>query len=136
MKQKIIVDTSIWIEYFKNNDTVARIIDEGLDTGTIYIAGPVISELLQGVKSNRELSMLEKYIDAVPYLECKMDDWTEAGHVSFSLRKIGITIPLTDIIIYSIAKKNDAMIFTRDKHFNLIPNIKLFETLSEDSNLL
>lgn len=129
MKQKIIVDTSVWIEYFRNNEAIVKTINEGLDNNTIYIAGPIIAELLQGAKNDKELSLLSKYIDAVPCLECEMKDWADAGCISFSLRKTGITIPLTDIIIYSIARNNNAAIFTRDKHFNLIPDIKLFQSI-------
>lgn len=129
MKQKIIADTSVWIEYFKNDANIVKIINEGLDAGRIYTAGPVVSELLQGVRSDKELSLLSKYIDAVPFIDCKMKDWADAGRISFSLRKSGITIPLTDIIIFSIAQNNDAMIFTKDKHFSLIPDVKLFHSI-------
>jgi len=127
IEQKIIVDTSVWIDYFKNDTDTARIIDEGLDANKIYLVGPVISELLQGVKSDKELSLLLKYIDAIPYLECGMKEWIDAGCISMSLRKSGITLPLTDIIISAIAKNNDAVIFTKDKHFSCIPDIRLFQ---------
>ena len=126
MKQKIIVDTSIWIEYFKNNPSISIIIDEGLNNNSICITGPIISELLQGVKSDKELSLLIKYIDAIPCIHYEMQDWIDAGYISYSLRKKGITLPLTDIIIASIAKNNNAVIFTKDKHFEMIPDVELF----------
>ena len=129
MKQKIIVDTSIWIEYFKNNDQVVKIIDEGLDMNKIFIVGPVISELLQGVRSTKESELLSQYIDAVPFISCQIQDWIDAGNTSYSLRKEGTTIPLTDIIIATIAKNNQAMVFTKDKHFNLLPGVKLFQSV-------
>lgn len=127
MKKKIIVDTSIWIEYFKNDPGIARIIDEGLDANEIYIIGPVVAELLQGVRTKREQETISKLIDAVAFLDCEMKDWADAGRISWSLRKSGITVPLTDLIIFSVAQNNDAVIFTKDKHFNLIPDIKLFQ---------
>jgi len=129
MKQKIIVDTSIWIEYFKNDPVVTKTIDEGLYKNTIYLVGIVIAELLQGAKSKEEMRVLSKYIDAVPSLDCGMKDWADAGCASFSLRKSGIIVPLSDIIIFSIAQKHNAMIFTKDKHFNLIPGIRLFQSI-------
>jgi hypothetical protein len=126
MKKKIIADTSIWIEYFKNDPEIARIIDEGLDANEIYMIGPVVAELMQGARTKREQETIAKLIDVVPYLDCEMADWADAGCTYSFLRKSGITIPLIDLIIYSVARNNDAFIFTRDKHFNLIPEIKLF----------
>ncbi|MGI6327385.1 MAG: PIN domain-containing protein [Dethiobacteria bacterium] len=52
---KIIVDTSIWIEYFKDKAEITAIIDKGLLAGSVYMAGPVVSELLQGVKTEKNL---------------------------------------------------------------------------------
>ncbi len=127
MRQKIIVDTSIWIEYFKNNTSIADSIDAGLDKGYVYTVGPVLSELLQGVKSQKEFNMLSKVIHAIPYLDCDSKDWIDAGILSYSLRKKGITLPLTDIIIAAIAKNNHAAIYTLDKHFISIPDIELFK---------
>lgn len=122
----MIIDTSIWIEYFKNKPDIVKIIESGLNEESIYITGPIVSELLHGVKSEKEFEMLSKYIDAVPYLECELKDWIHAGKISFSLRKKGITVPLTDIIISAISINKGAKIFTLDKHFEQIPGIELF----------
>ena len=71
MNKKIIVDTSIWIEYFRNNNSIVNMIERGLVSDTIYITGPIVSELLQGVRSDREYQTLSMHIDAVPYVNCK-----------------------------------------------------------------
>lgn len=47
--QRIIVDTSIWIEYFKNNQKYAPFIEDSLNLENILISGSIISELLHGV---------------------------------------------------------------------------------------
>ncbi len=38
----------------------------------------------------------------------------------YSLRKSGLTVPYPDAIIAFIAIKNDASVWTNDKHFKLI----------------
>lgn len=53
--------------------------------------------------------------------------WTDAGNLSDSLRKKGVTLPLTDIILAVTAQNNHAAIFTLDKHFSFIPGVSLFE---------
>jgi predicted nucleic acid-binding protein len=126
MKHKIIVDTSIWIEYFKNTLINSKFIEKGLNEEFVYITGPIISELLQGVRTQKEYIMLSQSIGAVPFLNCHYNDWITAGNISFSLRKKGIIIPLSDIIIAAVAIRNDAKIYTLDKHFKQIPAVDLY----------
>ena len=123
---KIIVDTSIWIEYFKNKAEITAIIDKGLLAGTVYMAGPVVSELLQGVKTEQEFEKLLGCIDAVPFIDSNFEDWRLAGSISFRLRKDGLTIPLTDLIIAAISINNKAYVYSLDHHFKLIPDVHLF----------
>lgn len=125
MSSKMIVDTSIWIEYFKNNPDVVKVVETGLIDGTVYIMGPIISELLQGAKTQPEFEKLRQCIDAVPYLECTIEDWLRAGKISFALRKAGITVPLTDTLIASVALNRHVEVFTLDKHFSYIPEVQL-----------
>jgi len=125
MRNKIIVDTSIWIEYFKNNKNYVEFIEENLHLDLIYITGPVITELIQGVKGEKEHLMLLNSINAIPYIECTFKDWVMAGEMSFKLRKIGKIIPITDILIAVISIKNNTKILTLDSHFINIPDIEL-----------
>jgi len=122
---KTIVDTSVWIEYFKNQAALSASIDKELLAGNIYMVGPVISELLQGAKTDKDYEALNKSIDGVPFIGTNLSDWKMAGELSFSLRKKGITIPITDCLIAAIALNNDAMVMTLDHHFVHIPDLKL-----------
>jgi len=128
MKQKIkiIVDTSIWIEYFKSTLSNSEFIEKGLNEGFVYITGPIISELLQGVSTKKEYIMLSQSIGAVPFFDCQYNDWITAGNISFSLRKKGIIIPLTDVVIAAVAIRNNAKIYTLDQHFKKIPEVDLY----------
>jgi len=125
MSDKIIIDTSIWIEYFKNNSNYVTFIEENLNLENIYIIGPVISELLHGVKNEKEYLILSKSISAILYLDCIFEDWIKTGSILFDLKKKGKTIPLTDALIAAIAVRIDAAILTLDQHFKDIPGIKL-----------
>lgn len=121
------VDTSVWIEYFKNKEEISSIVDDLIDKDLICVTGPVIAELIQGVKTEKELKLLNMYIDAIPYEPCKNDDWVNAGVISYNLRKKGMTIPLTDMLIAAVSIRCGARIFTFDRHFDSIPGIELFD---------
>ena len=127
-KQKIIVDTSIWIEYFNNNNIV-NFIEERIMEDCLFMKGPIVTELLQGLKTEKEYEKLKNSIDAIPYLEITLENWKEAGNISNKLRRKGITIPLTDIIISAVAISNDAKVYSLDKHFEKIPGVKLFNKI-------
>ncbi len=126
-KETVIVDTSVWIEYFKNNPRYVEIIESGLIKGNVYITGPIIAELLLGIKSDKEHSLLSSHIEAVPFLECGSAEWKKAGEISFIIRKSGLTIPLTDVIIAATAINNNASVLTLDAHFSLIPGVVLYQ---------
>jgi tRNA(fMet)-specific endonuclease VapC len=125
--QRIIVDTSMWIEYFKNNKKYVPFIEDSLNLENILISGPIISELLHGVKSEKEYELLSESISAVPFAECVFDDWIKTGETLYNLKKKGITVPLTDILISVIALRHNASILTLDKHFKSIDMIKLID---------
>lgn len=123
--QKIIVDTSIWIEYFKNNQDYVPFIEDSLNLENIIISGPIISELLHGVKGEKEYKLLSESISAVPYVECIYGDWVTTGEMLHNLKKKGISVPLTDVLISAIAIRYNASVLTLDKHFKNIGKIKL-----------
>jgi len=52
--------------------------------------------------------------------------WIEAGRISFALRKKGITISTTDLIIASLALENNCSILTLNPHFQKIPGAKIY----------
>ena len=64
---------------------------------------------------------------ALPFLETTLTTWIEAGRIGYSLRRKGLTIPTTDLIIASLALDNNCLVFTLDPHFDKIPHIKLYK---------
>lgn len=127
MSQKIIVDTSIWIEYFKNNPAIADFIEKNLLEDNICIIGIIVSEIVQGIKNEKEREIIRYNLDAVSYIDMKYTDWIKTGELSNSLRKNGITLPITDIAIAAAAIENNMVLATLDKHFSQIPDLRIYE---------
>lgn len=117
--KKVLIDTSIWIEYFKGNKTVQDIIHDTKGF-QCFIIGPVIAELLLGIKTSSEKERLISCMSALPMLEITDNDWIDAGNTGNLLRQKGITVPLPDLIIFSVANRNNCALFTLDKHFRVI----------------
>ncbi len=117
--KKVLIDTFAWIEYFRGSTEIARIVhDKKLHQACI--TGPIITELIQGLKTESEKGALASALDSIHRLSINDQDWIVAGKKGAVLRKKGITMPLADLIIYTIAFKNNCSIYTADKHFQMI----------------
>ena len=128
MKPDVLVDTSIWIEYFNRPDSKqGGSLHTLLKNGRVMVAGLVLTELLQGARLEKEFKLIAESMTALPFLETSLRTWIEAGRIGYSLRRKGVTVPTTDLLIASIALENNCLVFTLDPHFNKIPHIKLYK---------
>jgi len=128
MKTNVLVDTSVWIEYFNKPESKAgKSLENLLKKGRVFIAGIILTELLQGAKIQKEFESILESMVSLPFLKTTINTWIQSGRISFALRKKGITIPITDLVIASLSLENKCRIFTLDLHFNKIPNITIFQ---------
>jgi hypothetical protein len=126
MNTGIIVDTSIWIEFFRNESSPVSIyLKNQLRSGKVVINGMILAEILQGIRLSREVNLVRSHLESLPFIEIKKKTWQQAGEISSTLRRKGITIPLSDIIIACAAINEDFELYTLDPHFEKIPNLKL-----------
>lgn len=130
MKADIIVDTSAWVDYFNKPDSaIGNSVEQMLIEGKAVIGGVILTELLQGAKIKKEFDAILEGMLSLPILGPTLNTWVEAGRISFKLRRQGVTIPTTDLIIAALALENNCMVLTLDSHFQQIPGIKLFNKI-------
>ena len=125
-ERNILIDTSAWVEFFrgtsKTADTVAKLIEKG----QACICGVISYELIQGSKSDDEALHLSGVLSALNYIEMTPDLWIRAGNISAGLRKKGITLPMSDLLIGAIALEHGLEVLTLDEHFASIPGLKQY----------
>ena len=126
LQTKVLIDTSIWIEYFRGNARIDEAVDLLIDSGRAYITGPVMAELIQGVKTKKQAEELLTNLKALPYVDIRKSDWSDIGFFSLEFRKKGIAIPFTDTVIACMAIKNHLCVYSLDKHFDLIEGLAKF----------
>jgi hypothetical protein len=118
---RILIDTSVWIEYFRNKSSpIAGKVDRVLDEDEVCVPKIVIAELKQGAKTAREVSIIEDFFDAFHIIDQKEDSWIKAGRLSYSLKNKGKNIHLLDCYIAVIAQEYECKIFTLNRHFTEI----------------
>jgi predicted nucleic acid-binding protein len=126
MSTRIIADTSVWIEFFRDEKSLISIHLQGLlRSGRVALTGMVLAEILQGVKGVREAALVRRSMEPLFFMETNREVWQMAGEMSAALRRKGLTIPLSDILIASVALDKDCEVFTTDPHFESIPGLRL-----------
>jgi predicted nucleic acid-binding protein len=119
--ERILIDTSVWIEYFRNQSPVfVGFVAEVVKTSEIYVPKIILAELMQGAKSEKELAVIAEFMGAFSIIDQTDQTWIKAGRLSHELRRKGKNINLTDCYIAVIAQENDCAIFTLDRHFKEI----------------
>ena len=127
MNTGIIVDTCVWIEFFRKPESDVTIhLKALLKEHKVTMVGMIMSEILQGIKARKEAGLVKESLKKLPYLEMTRDNWVAAGQMSADLRRKGIIIPLSDLIIATLAISGGSEIFTIDSHFKQVPGLKLY----------
>ena len=127
MKSKgILPDTCAWVDYFRPGTTpLGHALEKALTAEAVFVCGPVIYELVQGVRSEKEQALLTGVLNALPFLEMNEALWIKAGRLSANLRKEEKTIPFSDIIIAVLAMDKNLAVMTVDEHFRDIPGLEI-----------
>ena len=121
MKDRVLIDTSVWIDYFQDTKSAgSELMDDILSHGDVYVPKVVIAELIQGARSEKEISVIKGFAKAFTIVEEGKETWYKAGKLSYDLKKKGKTINLTDCYIAVIAREHNCSILTLDKHFKEI----------------
>lgn len=124
MSAEILIDTSVWIDYFRKPDSeTGEKIVKHLKRGSISTCGVIIFEVLQGAADPEEFVFLEENLKGLHYLETDSEAFFKAGKASFELRKHGITLPLSDVLIASLAMSHQQTVWTKDQHFKKIKGL-------------
>jgi len=114
----VIIDTSAWIQFFRyGSDEVSQLVAELVEKNQAVVTGVVLAELLQGIKTDKERRHLTTLFSSLPFIETVREDWQNAGEDLQALRRRGITVPLTDAVIATVAHRRGLSVLTTDPHF-------------------
>jgi predicted nucleic acid-binding protein len=121
MTKKYMIDSSVWIKYFRDKTYhLTPVIKELMEKDALYINGIIQTELLKGAKSEKNYRLLQNNFNGLHYLEFNKDLFDSISEAAYKLRKKGITVPLTDLIIAVQCVEKNLILIEADRHYKFI----------------
>jgi len=117
---RILVDSSIWIDYFKSGKNSGKL-DYYIDENILVINNLILSELVPFLKMKKQ-----KKIIALLYSINKLElniNWEQLIDYQHKCLKNGINgIGIPDLIIAQNAIQNHCTVYSLDNHFKMMKN--------------
>jgi len=119
----ILVDTSVWIDFFAGRDEphVARLERLLAESENLALCGIVLTEILQGIADDATFHRVRNYLRPLVMLPMPEDVCVRAADLYRQMRMKGITIRKTnDCLIAATVLENRCQLLHHDKDFALI----------------
>ena len=110
----VLIDTSVWIEYFRGNRAYIEPGLELIDRGMAFSLEVVFAELAQGAKGKRELEMILGFFANMKLLD-NSGLTLRAGILSQQNQLVSKGIGLIDSILILCTLEYDLRLWTLDK---------------------
>ena len=98
------------------------------------ICGMVRLEVERGLRVERIRRRLSSFFDVLLNIPTTNRIWEEAAAQAWSLDRRGLVLPAQDILIAMCAKEIGASVLSDDRHFDLLPGLRVLrpeDTLRE-----
>ena len=110
----ILVDTSIWIEFFRGKEPYFTKLKELIESSEVLAHEVVFSELLQGCKNKAEFNFILEYWESLNNIVSN-GSFILAGKLSFEDKHLEKSIGIIDSILINETRKKNQKIWTLDK---------------------
>ena len=117
-----LIDTSAWIEYYRKegNKDYKAWISRAIQNNEVAVNGIIQLEILVFTKTQSEYHDIFCDFSSFHNLEVNNSVFQKASEIGFDLRRKGITIPASDLIIAASAIVTDSKLIHFDKYYTYI----------------
>jgi hypothetical protein len=118
----ILVDSSAWIEFYRPNgqDAARFAVSRAMGNDEVASHGIVRVEILAFARDEADRRKLSSDFSAFHWIGPLERDYDLAIDLGFSLRRRGLTIPTTDLLIAASAIRAECQLFHLDDHFDQV----------------
>ena len=117
----ILVDSSVWIDYFDGNQTLqSDWLDSALGNKLIVMGDLILTEVLQGFQSDNDFKTARDLLLMIPFISMGGQTIALKSAANFRLlRKKGVTVRKTiDVIIGTFCIHNQLTLLHCDRDFD------------------
>lgn len=125
-----LVDTTVWIDFFRNTGTpqvreLERLIESNED---ICTCGVVLTEVLQGIRNDADYRQTVTAFDAFIFLPMAQQTFQKAAELYRALRSKGFTIRNSiDCMIAAVAIEHDMPLLHNDRDYDVIASLGILK---------
>lgn len=120
---RVLVDTSVWVDYFNDNATpevekLEILLDQ---RDKICTCGVILTEVLQGFRNDHDYDRALFRFEPFVFLPMERGTFVKAANLYRRLRSKGVTIRnRIDCMIAAVAIEHDTSLLHKDRDFDLI----------------
>ena len=111
----VVPDTSIWIEFLKQNEEVGKKFVPLLETGRIAVIEPVFAELLYGIRKQKDKQLVLSYWQILPKVDFQSGSMLKASQFANARNYHNLGVGLMDSSIIVPIIENKFKVWTLDK---------------------
>ncbi len=129
MANVVLVDSSFFIRRFR--ERLDPLLELAAHAGNWDLAtcGMVKLEVCRGLKPALMRTRYEAAFAVMLYAPTNFSGWERAAHLAWELDRVGKNIPAPDLVIAACALAIDAPVLTFDRHFQLVPGLRVLDRL-------
>lgn len=122
----VLVDSSLWVHQLRRSGDAAKRdrVNALLKDGEAAWCPAVRLELWRGVSNDAERRTLRRYEALLPDFEISGDVWERAIRLAERGRASGVTVPLTDLLIFACARTHGLDVAHDDAHFDELATLE------------
>ena len=120
----IVVDTSIWIDFFRGRTPTVETLSDLLERDEVAMPIPVKIEILSGAR-RIELGHLDRLLSALPVLHPTDETWKRVEAWVTTGRAVGHRFGFGDLLIAAVAAEHDCAIWSADRDFARLARLGL-----------
>jgi len=118
---EVLVDTSIWIDYFRGGDN-SKDLDYLIDENLIVTNDIILAELIPYLKIKKQTKVIT-LLHEINKVQLAIH-WEEIIEFQVKCLKGGANgVGIPDLIIAQNAKQNSCKVYSLDKHFRLLNQV-------------
>ncbi len=119
----LLVDSSVWIDFFRGVRDVVRRVDAALERDRVAVCGPVVAEVLSGTRTRADFARVKAAFEGLDLLPDPSDPWPRVAETRFALARRGAQVALVDVLIALTTAEAGHVLLTRDSDFRRIATV-------------